>query len=261
MSRTVLWVSAHPDDQSLNAALRADGLRHLRAQGHEVVESDLYAMNWRAAADGQDFLDHVEGDRVRYGPMSEAAYRAGTLAPEIRAEQQKVSSADILIVQFPLWWYSCPAILKGWFDRVFTKGFAYGVADPTDPGRTLRYGQGPFEGKRAMLVVTAGGREAALGPRGVHGDINDLLFPLHHGTLWYTGMSVLPPVVHYGANRVDPAGFEQMSRNLRERLDTLDTGEPIPFRFQNGGDYDDDLVVLDDIQPGVSGLTLHLRDG
>jgi NAD(P)H dehydrogenase (quinone) len=178
------------------------------------------------------------------------------VSPDILAEQEKLEWADAVVVQFPLWWYGMPAILKGWFDRVFVKGFGYGVR--AEDGRTLRYGEGRLAGKRAMVVLTAGAREPAMGPRGVNGTLDEVLWPLHHGTLFYAGMSVLPPVAVYGAERVSDAQFAEARAYLRTRLGTLETAEPIPFRTQNGGDYDDDLVLRPDRAPGATGLGVHL---
>lgn len=256
-----LWVFAHPEQASLNGSLREAGIERLRQNGHEVQVSDLYAMGWKAVADGDDFPDRDPAEPLRYGPESAAHKEAGTLSRDILAEQEKISWADSIVLQFPLWWYAPPAILKGWFDRVLTKGFGYGVMDPAHPGRTLRYGDGMLAGKRAMLVVTAGGREQSLGPRGVNGHIDDLLFPVQHGVLWYVGISVVPPVVHYGANRVDDEGYATMAKHLATRLDSLEREATIPFRHQNGGDYDDDLVLEDRHRPGERGLDIHLAGG
>ncbi|MEU4251850.1 NAD(P)H-dependent oxidoreductase [Amycolatopsis sp. NPDC026612] len=237
----VLWVFAHPEPRSLSGALRDDGLRTLRALGHDVRESDLYAMKWNPVA----------------GAATPARVPTrGELSPDVVAEQDKLRWADAVVVQFPLWWYGQPAILKGWFDRVFVKGFGYGVR--AEDGRTLRYGEGRLAGKRAMVVLTAGAREPAMGPRGVNGSLDEVLFPLHHGTLFYAGMSVLPPVAVYGADRVPDDRFAEARESLRERLRTLETAEPIPFRTQNGGDYDDDLVLRPDRAPGAAGLGIHL---
>lgn len=230
----MLWVFAHPEPRSLSGALRDDGLRTLRELGHDVRESDLYAMKWNPVVDARDEVN-----------------------PDILAEQEKLEWADTVVVQFPLWWYGMPAILKGWFDRVFVKGFGYGVF--AEDGRTLRYGEGRLAGKRAMVVLTAGAREPAMGPRGVNGTLDEVLWPLHHGTLFYAGMSVLPPVPVYGANRVSDTQFAAARSHLRRRLGTLETTEPIPFRTQNGGDYDDDLVLRPDRSPGATGLAVHLR--
>jgi NAD(P)H dehydrogenase (quinone) len=212
--------------------------------------SDLYAMRWKAVVDGDDFGQHEAGERLVVGDVSSTAFSGGTLSPDIVAEQEKIAWADSLVLQFPLWWYGMPAILKGWFDRVFVKGFAFGVTDPAT-GLTQRYG------KRAIVVVTAGAREQSLGPRGINGDLNDLLFPLHHGTLWYAGISVLPPLLVHGADRMSDTGYSESVARLRQRLSTLATDRPLPFRCQNGGDYDDDLVLRPEHAPGHAGLSVH----
>lgn len=249
----VLWVFAHPEQRSLGGALKDEGARTLRELGHEQQLSDLYAMKWNPVVDADDF-GHDPSERLVVGSESRRAYASGSLSGDILAEQDKIAWADALIFQFPLWWYGMPAILKGWFDRVFVKGFAYGVSED---GRTLRYGDGKLTGKRAMVVLTAGAREASLGPRGVNGDINDLLFPLQHGTLWYAGLSVVEPLVVPGADRVSDAEYEAAASGLRERLTGLPTADPIPFRYQNRGDYDEDLVLRPDIAPKDSGLAVH----
>ena len=64
------------------------------------------------------------------------------------AVERALDRADLLILQFPLWWFGPPAILKGWFERVFTRGFGY------MPGR--KYDTGLMRGKRAMVSVTTG---------------------------------------------------------------------------------------------------------
>ncbi|OXM49908.1 NAD(P)H-dependent oxidoreductase [Amycolatopsis alba] len=252
----VLWIFAHPEPRSLGGSLRDEGVHTLRERGDEVRESDLYAMKWNPVVDADDFGSAAESDRLIVGSTSKNAFRTGELSADIRAEQEKLAWADAVIVQFPLWWYGMPAILKGWFDRVFVKGFAYGVQRPD--GRTARYGEGALAGKRAMVVLTAGAPEATIGPRGVNGEINDLLFPLQHGTLWYAGMSVLPPLTICGADRVSAEEYVAAAEALRERLRTLSTQDPIPFRHQNGGDYDDSLVLRDELAPGRSGIGVHI---
>jgi NAD(P)H dehydrogenase (quinone) len=249
----ILWLFAHPDQRSLNAHLRDEGIRELSALGHEYRQSDLYAMEWKAAVDADDF-NHDSAEPFRVGSASKRAYMSGKLSDDIRAEQDKLRWAETVILQFPLWWYGMPAILKGWFDRVFVRGFAY---DVVENGRTLRYGEGGLSGKRAMVVVSAGAREATFAPRGINGEINDLLFPLQHGTLWYTGMDVVPPLLVPAADRFSAEQFEQAAKELRERLRTLPTTTPLPFRRQNSGDYDKDLVLRPEIAPGRTGNGVH----
>ncbi|WP_020667208.1 NAD(P)H-dependent oxidoreductase [Amycolatopsis nigrescens] len=256
----VLWLFAHPESSSLNGALCEEGIRTLEAAGHDYRISDLYAMKWKATVDRDDFAGEPGGRLGLSGVAgaSKEAYRSGTLSPDILAEQEKLDWADAVVVQFPLWWYGMPAILKGWFDRVFVKGYAYGVTDPRQPGRTLRYGEGKLAGKRALVLVSSGSPEAALGPRGINGQLDQVLFPLLHGTLWYAGMSVLPPVAVYGADRVSPEQYEAAAALVRDRVGALWQTDPLPFRTQNGGDYDDELVLEPGLASDATGLGVHL---
>lgn len=260
--RTVLWLSAHPEPRSLGGSLRDTGIARLRARGHEVLESDLDAMRW----------DPVlrPGDAGVPGPPSEAAqsggrfdatgdlrraYIARTLVPEIRAEQAKLRAADAVVVQFPLWWYAMPAILKGWFDRVFVSGFAFGT-DPVS-GRRLRSEQGRFAGTRALAVITLGDRPQAIGPRGISGELQELQFGLLHGTFAYTGMSVLPPWALPSADRIEDAAPAIAS--LAGRLDGLFHDAPLPYRPRFTGDYSREGALEARLCPGETGLSVHLR--
>lgn len=253
----VLWVYAHPEPRSLTGALRDAGLKALVDEGHPYRETDLYALGWRAAVDRDDYSDHPEAERLFVADASQQAHRDRTLAAEIQQEQEKLLWADTVVLQFPLWWFSTPAILKGWIDRVFVKGFAYGVSRDDDRRRTARYGEGLLSGKRAQVVATIGGPASSYSPRGINGDLELVLFPLLHGTLFYTGMTVLPPLAVYGTNRVDESAYAEAERRLRERIQNLATVPPLPYRHQNGGDYDDDLVLHPDRSPGLSGLGAH----
>ncbi|GAB2912255.1 NAD(P)H-dependent oxidoreductase [Streptomyces mayteni] len=250
----VLWIFAHPEETSLNSSLRAAGIRALRERGHEVVESDLHAMGWKATVDRADFPGVVDG-RLSVGDAQESAYRTGGLSADIRAEHEKIAWADTLVLHFPLWWFGPPAILKGWLDRVLVQGFAFGVRD--ERGRTRRYGDGGLVGKRAVVVTSVGARRSSFGPRGIHGFVDDILFPLHHGTFWYTGMDALPPFVVYGADRFTETDFATCADELRARMRGLESDPPLPFRHERGGDYDDDLVLLPGVAPGTTGLAAH----
>ncbi|HEU4406963.1 MAG TPA: NAD(P)H-dependent oxidoreductase [Polyangiaceae bacterium] len=254
----VLLVYAHPEPGSLNGALRDAAVSALRAAGHEVRVSDLYAMGWKAVADGADFPARPAGERLFYADASRRAFAGGAQAPDVAAEQEKLLWCDTLLVQFPLWWFSMPAILKGWVDRVFAYGLAYGVGPHGGKRWGDRYGEGKLSGRRAMLIVTAGGREPHYGPRGVNGPIDDLLFPIHHGILFYPGMAVLPPFVVYQADRLAERDFPPLRAALEARLAALATTAPIPYRTQNGGDYDDQQVLAAEHAPGARGFAIHL---
>lgn len=258
----VLLVFAHPEPNSLSASLRDVAIRELEAAGHEVRVSDLYAMRWKPEVDHADFPALAPNERLVPVAASRKAFATDTLTSDVQAEIGKLLWADTLILQFPLWWFGMPAILKGWVDRVFAFGFAYGVGEHSDKRWGDRYGEGTLAGKRAMLIVTAGGWEEHYAARGVNGPIGDLLFPINHGILYYPGYDVLPPFVAYSADRFDEARFESAAVQLRERMRTLETTRPIPYRQQNGGDYHIPSMELraglDAL--GASGFRLHLRD-
>ena len=252
----VLWVFAHPEERSLNAALLRDGVAALTEAGHQVEVSDLYAMKWNPVVDRDDYRDGDE--RLHVDRASQRAFEAGTLSRDVQAEQAKLNRADLLVVQFPLWWFGVPAILKGWIDRVFVRGYAYGIPDPAHPGRNLRYGTGGLAGRRALAVVTIGGGAEGYGPRGLDGDLTQVLFPLLHGTFFYTGMSPLPPFAVHSANHLSTTDYETESARLRARLATAATDAPIPYRTQNGGDYDEHTVLRPGLATGRTGLDIHL---
>jgi NAD(P)H dehydrogenase (quinone) len=251
----VLWILAHPEPRSLNGHLATEGRRALRGEGHRVEVSDLYAMRWNPVVGDADYA-HPPAERFQVATAAKRAYAAGAVSTDIRAEQEKIDRADTLVVQFPLWWFGMPAILKGWFDRVWHQGFAYGLRGPN--GEWIGYGDGFLRGRRAMAVVTMGGPAWLYGERGIHGAVDELLFPLQHGTLFYAGAQVLPPVLIPGADRFTPEEGEAAAKELRERLLAIPATEPIRYRTQNGGDYDHDRVLREDVAPGRTGLGAHV---
>jgi NAD(P)H dehydrogenase (quinone) len=255
----VLLVYAHPEPRSLNGALRDFTIERLAAAGHTVEVSDLYAMNWKAVLDAEDTTAPLDAGRFDASLDSKHAYKNGLQSADIAREQQKLMRADMVILQFPLWWFSMPAILKGWVERVYAYGFAYGVGEHSDVRWGSRYGEGNLAGKRAMLVVTTGGWASHYGPRGINGPMEDILFPIHHGILYYPGFEVLPPYVVHRTSRVDETRFETIRRELGERLDTLQETKPIAFRPQNAGDYEIPALTLrEDVAPGRVGFAAHV---
>lgn len=258
----VLIVFAHPERHSLNGALLDITVAELQSQGHEVKVSDLYTMHWKATVDRSDFPDLPADERLKVASASSHEFAADGLTDDVKAEQEKLLWADTVILQFPLWWFAMPAILKGWVDRVYACGFAYGVGEHSDRHWGDRYGEGVMAGKRAMLLVTTGGWPEHYSERGINGQIDDLLFPINHGILFYPGFTVLPPFVAYRVDRLDDARFGIVSEQLRERIRTLTTTTPIPYRKQNGGDYQIPTMQLKPglETPGAVRFALHVAE-
>ncbi|WP_263261196.1 NAD(P)H-dependent oxidoreductase [Pseudomonas sp. RIT-PI-S] len=255
----VLLVYAHPEPRSLNGALREYAVHRLEQAGHNVEVSDLYAMQWNPVLAPGDNLAWPAGVRFEASVSSRQALENGTQSADITREQEKLRWADAVIFQFPLWWFSMPAILKGWVERVYAYGFAYGVGEHSDTHWGDRYGEGTLAGKRAMLVVTTGGWAPHYAPRGINGPIDDILFPIQHGILFYPGFDVVPPHVIYRTSKVGEAEFEQACAALGKRLDDLWTTPSIPFRKQNAGAYViPELTLRPELAAGESGFHIHL---
>lgn len=254
----ILWVSAHPDPQSLNGQLRDAVLPRLSALGHQVVESDLYAMGWDPVVSHADVAGPSPTPGEPTSDWQATAYRGDALHPEIRREQDKLCRADLVVLQFPLWWYGPPAILKGWFDRILVNGFAFGVVDPAT-GHVRKYGDGGLVGRRGLAVVTAGDRPGALADRGISGHIEDVLWPLLHGTFHYTGMAPLRPHLLSSVGHWESAAerFEREVDQLVERVDGAADEEPIAYRTLAGGDYGEDFVLRPSVAPGEGGNAAH----
>lgn len=213
-SMNVLIVYAHPEPTSFNGAMRDLAVAILTNQGHEVEVSDLYAMGWIAIAGPAD-IDGPHSDPLRFSLAREqtVAMESGTIAADIATEQAKLIRAELVIFQFPIWWFGMPAILKGWADRVFARGFAY------LPGR--KYDTGMFKGKLAMLAITTGTSADTYAPDGIDGDILTVLWPIHNGLLKYTGFDVLQPYVAYMPGREDDATRTLQLDAYRGRLETI----------------------------------------
>ncbi len=254
----VLLVYAHPEPTSLNGTLKDFAVQRLQAAGHTVQVSDLYAMRWKAPIDGDDHPGRDPQRPFHASLDSREAYANDRQSDDIAAEQDKLRWADAVILQFPLWWFSMPAILKGWVDRVYAYGFAYGVGEHSDRHWGDRYGEGAMAGKRAMLVVTTGGWESHYAARGINGPIDDLLFPIQHGILFYPGFDVLPPHVIYRSSKVGEQNVAEVLEGLGRRLDGLATDAVIPYRRQNAGDYlIPSLELRPDLAEGEAGLGIH----
>jgi len=118
----VLIVHAHPEPQSFTTSMLKTAVADLTAAGHSVEVSDLYAMNWNPVASAADFAGRKNPEYLVYALEQRHGYENGTIADDIAAEVEKVKRADLIMLSFPLYWFSVPAILKGWIDRVLISG-------------------------------------------------------------------------------------------------------------------------------------------
>lgn len=215
----VLIVFAHPEPKSFNGALFDTTVRLLGAAGHHVATSDLYRMRFNPVSDRHNFCAAKDPDFLKLQIEEMHATEIGGFAPDVEAEIQKVEAADLMIWQFPLWWFGMPAILKGWVDRVFAMGRTYGYGH--------LYETGMFKEKRALLSLTTGGPKEAYAPGGFNGDLTAILRPIQRGILEFTGFSVLRPEVHWQPVRASAAERQAWLDDWGDRL--RDIGQELPI--------------------------------
>jgi NAD(P)H dehydrogenase (quinone) len=209
----IFIVHAHHEPTSFNGAMTARACEVLRAANHEVIVSDLHAMRFDPVSDRRNFVTVGDPSRLKKQTEEEYASANDGFAPDLRAEMDKLFSCDVLIFQFPLWWVGLPAILKGWIDRVFAMGRAYGG------GRY--FSRGVFTGKRAMCSITVAGSEAAYSDAGAYGPMEAILFPIHHGILGFVGFTVIEPFVVYAPARMTAEDRRTHLARYDQRLLTL----------------------------------------
>jgi NAD(P)H dehydrogenase (quinone) len=112
----VLYLYCHPLPESFHAAIRTKALDGLRAAGHEIDLLDLYA----------EKFDPVLSEDARRNYHDTSRNQAG-LEDYVR----RLKSADALVVQFPVWCFGMPAMLKGFLDRMIMPGVAFDISDAT----------------------------------------------------------------------------------------------------------------------------------
>jgi putative NADPH-quinone reductase len=116
----LLFVHAHPVPESFSTALCQAAIESARARGHDVRVTDLYAEGFNPVMSAEERRAYTEDEL----PPAD-------LLPHIEALQW----AEGLILVYPTWWYAQPAMLKGWFDRVWRPGVTFILRTPTEPMR------------------------------------------------------------------------------------------------------------------------------
>lgn len=131
-ARRCLIVLAHPLGESLCARLARLAEAEARAAGWQVTVRDLYAAGFDPRLSGAE----------------RASYYAGYDGAAVAVERAELAAAEVVILVFPTWWFGFPAILKGWFDRVWAPGTAYDHAPDLGAMRPR------LQGLRSVLAIT-----------------------------------------------------------------------------------------------------------
>lgn len=127
---------------------------------------------------------------------------------DVAAEQAALDRAKLVVLMHPVFWYSVPGLLKHWFDKVLTYGWAFG-----EGGAALR-------GKDCLWVATTGGSQEAYSASGIHQrPFVDFMRPIED-TAVFCGMKWMPPCVLHGANDIDEVALAAHAGQLRQRLES-----------------------------------------
>jgi len=190
MAKKVLIVYAHPNPKSFNHGILETVVETLKGAGIDPVVHDLYAMGFNPCMGPADFT--------------------GT-PPDVAAEREAVAAAEIIVFISPIWWFSQPAILRGWADRVLGFGFAYNF-DPVQKKIVPLLG-----GKRVFIVNTAGNPASAYenGPRAAVETCID------KGVFGFCGMDVADHVWLHGPGDVTQEQRVAWLAEVKTRLQKL----------------------------------------
>lgn len=235
-------VHAHPEPSSYNGALTRTTQQSFLNCGYTVTVSDLYQSDFDPVERGEHYVDRADADAFAALNEQRHAWNCDALPKDIQSEIGNLERADLVILQFPLWWHGPPAILKGWMDRVVVSGGLY--------TSRMRYDAGYFKGKRALVSVTTGAPRQAFGPGSRGGDFETMLWPVQY-SLHYMGFSVLPPFISYGVQghgysyEAEDSLCARLKTNLanwQSHLSDLKDAEPIGF--PGWDDWDEDGKAL-----------------
>lgn len=151
----VFIVYCHPSEDSFTRHVRDVFIKGILDSGNEYILSDLYKMGFQT--------DMTEAEYLRDAYYNEQP----PLADDVIAEQEKINSSDAIVFIYPVFWTEAPAKLVGWFDRVWTFGFAYG-------NRRMKFLD------KALILATAGSSQEHLESSGLLDSMKKVIFSINN---------------------------------------------------------------------------------
>ncbi|MDP0501983.1 MAG: NAD(P)H-dependent oxidoreductase [Verrucomicrobiota bacterium JB022] len=189
----VLIVYSHPKPTSLTASLAKTLASAIESSegSHTAEIADL-------ASEGFDPRFTERDITVQHGKSDQL--------PEIVAEQQRIDRADALVLVYPVYWWSFPALLKGWIDRVFMNGWAYD--DRTEPGKVRK-----LLSRLPVHTIALAGADERTYAR--HGYFGAMKLQINQGIFDYCGATVRTSELVF---EFDPEGALQTAKDLASRI-------------------------------------------
>ena len=189
-----LIIFSHPDSHSFNGGILETVIDELSNLGHNYKARNLYM---------EEFDPVLSKDEL------EKSY-SGILPLVIREHQKDVLWAETIILIYPIWWMSPPAILKGWIDRVFTVGFAYEYDSNGIKGL--------LNNKKIIMITTSGQSEKSMKDNNIIKAIDSIYFK---GTMEYCGFENNIHKNLYGVNKADDKTRKDMLDDIRKLIKGL----------------------------------------
>ncbi|MGF6591889.1 NAD(P)H-dependent oxidoreductase [Pseudomonas sp. 2835] len=188
-----LVVVAHHDPRSLTHSLATKVVEGLLENGHSAELADLFAEGFNPVFGAADHAVH---------------HRTAAPGADVLAEQARIDRSDALVLVFPVYWWSMPALLKGWIDRVFSNGWAFDFSTEAPMVKML--------GRLNVHLVGVGGADAATFSK--HGYGQAMKTQIDHGIFDYCGARVASSTLLLESENTDPSAHLQRMFEHGRRL-------------------------------------------
>lgn len=189
-----LIVIAHPNLESFNQAIKDHLTTALEAQNHQVRVRDLYDLGFDPVLSPAELKQYEDEEKA--------------ISVDVKAEQEAILWADHIIFVYPTWWWSMPAILKGYFDRVFVPGFAFSVSEKGI--------EGLLKGKKAWIIQTTGSDRSYIEANGLSQMIKT---PMEIGLFNFCGIEVVDHQILAGVPFVSDEERKALLENLKQNVE------------------------------------------
>ena len=222
-------ILAHPEQKSFNTSLANAQREALLNSDHEVRFKNLYEEQFNPLLTREDFPHVPKQQHIQFPSAQGVSYNNKTTVDDVAEEHDNLIWADAVIIQFPLWLYGMPAILKGWCERVLSEGFAH------EPSKNCWFENGGMTNTRLFLSLTTNGKKITFSSRGRHGSLDIILWPILNA-FWFSGFKIIEPFIAFDVIR---STHSQRTEMINQAIKmALNINEAVLLRVHPLSDYD-----------------------
>ena len=237
-------ILAHPEKKSFNASLAEAQRKALIKSGHKVRFKNLYQDKFNPLLTRDDFPHVPKNQHIQFPHAQGQSYKNNTTAVDVAEEHKNLYWANAVIMQFPLWLYSMPAILKGWCERVLSEGFAH------EPSNNRWFDNGGLSDTRLFLSLTTNGKSVAFSSRGRHGSLDIILWPMLNA-FWFAGFKIIKPFIAFDVIRATDIERNNMINKVIKIALSIDKASLL--RVHSLNDYNEDGRLKSKIKSMTAG--------